>query len=389
MATVSRYTTAAGETRWRVRYRTPDRRQTDKRGFKRRKDADDFLASLTVQINRGEYVAPADGRRTVRELADPWLERQAHIKPSYRASLRGALDHHVLPRWGDVQLRAIRTTDVQAWVARMATGTPGDDGERGLSASVVKRNHGVLRGILEDAVTDRMLASNPAARVKLPRSQSKPRNYLTPSQVRALADEAGNEDPAGRGRVADDATVRVARGRRAFVLLLAYTGLRWGEATALRVSDVDFLRRRLRIERAIVWLHGEPIEGTPKTHETRTVPVPQFLVDVLSVECKGKPRDARVFTTADGGPMPHPSSDSGWFASAVKRAGVPRVTPHDLRHTAASLAISAGANVKAVQRMLGHATASQTLDRYADLFDSDLEDVAVRLGELYAAQHAG
>lgn len=76
-----------------------------------------------------------------------------------------------------------------------------------------------------------------------------------------------------------------------------------------------------------------------------------------------------------------PKSVAGWFAGAVKRcrqedALFPRVTPHDLRHTAASLAISAGANVKAVQRMLGHASAAMTLDTYSDLFDDDLDGVA-------------
>jgi len=81
-----------------------------------------------------------------------------------------------------------------------------------------------------------------------------------------------------------------------------------------------------------------------------------------------------------------PSAHDGWFVAAVHAAqvvdpGFPRVTPHDLRHTAASLAISAGANVKAVQRMLGHASASMTLDTYADLFDDDLDGVAVALND--------
>ena len=74
---------------------------------------------------------------------------------------------------------------------------------------------------------------------------------------------------------------------------------------------------------------------------------------------------------------PHPTS--GWFAKAASESGIPRATPHDLRHTAASLAVSAGANVKAVQKMLGHASAAMTLDIYADLFDDDLEAVATAL----------
>lgn len=86
-----------------------------------------------------------------------------------------------------------------------------------------------------------------------------------------------------------------------------------------------------------------------------------------------------------------PSSQDGWFAAAVRRSqkidpDFPRISPHDLRHTAASLAISAGANVKAVQRMLGHASAAMTLDTYADLFDDDLDYVAEALSRARTTQ---
>ena len=97
-------------------------------------------------------------------------------------------------------------------------------------------------------------------------------------------------------------------------------------------------------------------------------------------QCEGKSRDDLLWSGNDGGghlKRPHPTS--GWFAKAVAESGVPRTTPHDLRHTAASLAVSAGANVKAVQKMLGHASAAMTLDIYADLFDDDLEAVATAL----------
>jgi len=79
---------------------------------------------------------------------------------------------------------------------------------------------------------------------------------------------------------------------------------------------------------------------------------------------------------------------SGWFAKAVAESGIPRATPHDLRHTAASLAVSAGANVKAVQKMLGHASAAMTLDVYADLFDDDLEAVAGALNDARLRENA-
>jgi integrase len=92
-----------------------------------------------------------------------------------------------------------------------------------------------------------------------------------------------------------------------------------------------------------------------------------------------------LFPGGDDGHLRRPHAVSGWFAKAVAEAKVPRLTPHDLRHTAASLAVSAGANVKAVQRMLGHASAAMTLDLYADLFDDDLEAVAIALDKARSA----
>jgi integrase len=124
--------------------------------------------------------------------------------------------------------------------------------------------------------------------------------------------------------------------------------------------------------------------STPKTHERRSVPFPAVLADELSALMVDKGRDALVFTDMCGGVLRNSNWRARVFAPAVaacQRAdeSFPSITPHDLRHSAASLAVSAGANVRAVQRMLGHAKASMTLDVYADLFDSDLDDVAVNL----------
>lgn len=125
--------------------------------------------------------------------------------------------------------------------------------------------------------------------------------------------------------------------------------------------------------------------GTPKTHERRSVPYPERLAPLIKAACEGKSPDGLL--CGNGAThMKHDSDDHSWFATAVRRArkedpSIARLTPHDLRHTAASLAISARANIKAVQRMLGHASAAMTLDTYADLFDDDLDEVAVRLNE--------
>lgn len=114
------------------------------------------------------------------------------------------------------------------------------------------------------------------------------------------------------------------------------------------------------------------------------MPVSTFVLDVLSMECADKASGDLVFAGRSGTYLPRPKSSGGWFAGAVKRAGVQTITPHDLRHTSASLAISTGVNVLALQRMLGHTSAKVTLDTYADLFDTDLDAVAATLHAKYS-----
>jgi site-specific recombinase XerC len=114
-------------------------------------------------------------------------------------------------------------------------------------------------------------------------------------------------------------------------------------------------------------------------HERRSVPLPRFLVDDLTLVLAGKDRDDLAFPGARGGVLRNRTAPRAWFDRAATAIGEPGLTPHELRHTAASLAVSAGANVKVVQRMLVHASAAMTLDRYADLFDDDLDALADRL----------
>lgn len=164
------------------------------------------------------------------------------------------------------------------------------------------------------------------------------------------------------------------------MLVLAYCGLRWSELAALRVENVDLLRRRFDIAQAVTEVNGgKLVWNTPKNHERRTVPIPRFLVDEIATHLAGRGRNELVFAASEGGVLRNRNARRSWFDAAAAAIGEHGLTPHELRHTAASLAVSAGANVKAVQRMLGHASAAMTLDRYADLFDDDLDAVAERL----------
>lgn len=367
MGSVEHYETASGR-RYKVRYRDPDRRSKEKAGFATKRAAEEYLANVTVSTSRGEYVDPKTARVTVSELGRDWIANQAHLKPSAFRSVETAWRVHVEPAWGARRLADIRFSEVQAWVTRFSAGT-----DKPRSATVVIRAYGVLAAILDVAVRDRRISTNPARGVKLPRKGKKKRAYLTPAQVELLASNAG-----------EHATL---------VYVLAYTGIRWGEAIGLRVSALDTLRRRMLVEENAVNIGSAVVVGTPKTHEKRSVSYPAFLSEPLGRACEGKSRDQLVFGKGLAH-LPRAGSGQGWFWNAVRASRAvdrdfPEVTPHDLRHTAASIAISAGANPKAVQRMLGHASAAMTLDTYADLFEDDLDAVSERMDAVRAQAVVG
>jgi hypothetical protein len=125
MATIETYETKSGK-RYRVRYRTPGRGQTDKRGFKKKREAEAFAATVEVSKMRGEYVAPSHARVTVGELGPAWLDRQrGHLKPSAYRPLEVAWRLRIEPRWANVAVGDIRPTAVQQWVSDVGRGVDG------------------------------------------------------------------------------------------------------------------------------------------------------------------------------------------------------------------------------------------------------------------------
>jgi integrase len=335
---------------WKARYRDAARRE-HARHFARKIDAQRWLDDVTSSVVTGTYTDPRTSRITLAHWAAQWLAGQVHLKATGLTRVEGIVRLYVVPRWGATRLRDVSHAEVQAWVTELMAG--------GLSASSVQRAHGILSQMLDLAVRDRRLPANPAKGVRLPRKLPKPRRFLTAGQVEALVIEC---EPYGL-----------------VVRFLAYTGLRWGEMAALRVRDIDPLRRRMHIARSVTENNGRLIFDTTKTGEARTVPLPAFLAEQVAVSVAGKGPDDLVFEGTRGGVLRNGNFNRRTFGPAAKAIGEPALTPHGLRHTAASLAIAAGGNVKVVQQMLGHATASMTLDLYGHLFPDQLDDVADRL----------
>ncbi len=190
---------------------------------------------------------------------------------------------------------------------------------RPLGATSVLRAHGVLAGILDRAVADRRISSNPARGVPLPRKRKhkQDRNYLTHRQVELLAAEPGR-----------NATL---------VHFPAYTGLRWGEAIALRVGDVDVIRSRVHVRQNAPRVDGRHVLGTPKSHEARAVAISPFLLAALREATANRRLDEYVFGSGDQIQQP-PTHRDGWFAQAKRRSATAdshfpaTLTLHDLRH---------------------------------------------------------
>jgi len=217
------------------------------------------------------------------------------------------------------------------------------------------------------------------AGVKIDPDRPRVQRFLDASQVARLV-AAAEEHQDGAGLV---------------VLLLAYSGMRWGELVALRASGVDVLRRRVTVSVSAAEVAGEGVVvGTPKNHRLRALVLPRLVMEPLAVHLAGVEPGGLVFTTAKGRHRGSELRGAAFRAQvwrpAVEAAGLDRdLRIHDLRHTCASLMISAGASVKAVQKALGHSTAVITLDRYSHLYDEDLEALAdaldARFGNTVAA----
>jgi integrase len=292
------------------------------------------------------------------DVANEWINAQVQLKSSTRSGYRFSLDRHVLPRWGSSRVVDVEHGEIQTWVGGLS---------QDLAPSTVRQIYLVLAGVLKYAVRDGRIPRSPAENIHLPRVVKKKRGYLSHEQVAALAAECGQSSTV--------------------ILTLAYTGLRWGEMAALTPEELDISRGRIEVASSLSEVRGELVWSTPKTHGRRSVPIPAFLGVRLGEVAAERGKGELLFRGAGGAPLRSGNFRNRVFDAAVTQcresdATFPKVTVHDLRHTAASLAISAGANVKAVQRMLGHASAAMTLDVYADLFEDDLDAVATALNSL-------
>jgi len=338
--------TRNGQVRWYMRYRDPNGQQRTKT-FDRKVDAERYLTTIESSKLTGSYIDPAAARLTLGPWAHGWLDGQTHLKPSTRERYAGILRAHIVPRWGSTRMSDVSHSAVQAWISELSATR---------SAATTRKVHRVLSLILDTAVRDDRLVRNPAAGVSLPRVETKERMYLSHQEVHQLAEACGPY--------------------RLVVLFLAYTGVRFGELAALRIHHIDLVRRRASITESVTLVRGVQTWGTPKGHERREVPIPRFLVDELTIHLARRDPSDLAFSAVKGGALRAQVFQRAVLTETAAGLGLGGLHPHALRHTAASLAIASGANIKVVQQMLGHKSATMTLDLYGHLFPDQLDEVA-------------
>lgn len=352
------------------------RRRT--KAFARKIDAQNFTEQIGTSSRDGTYRDPSAGHVTFGEVQTEWLAAQTDLKGSTRARYTRDLRGYVLPQWGHRRIGMITRTEIAQWVQDLAAGrAPAEYVTRGtgerirqmqrrpLAPNSIKHLTTLTSAVLAWAVETQRIPANPSTKIKRPRAERPEHVYLDHRQVDALATaaEGVSGDPSDR----------------ALVLFLAYTGVRIGEATALRVGDIDIINKRAQVRQT--WTideDGKRILGTPKTHERRAVPLARVVLEAVKALTVGQPADAFLFRASRGGAV----NDHNWrtrvFVYAVADADLADrgLTPHKLRHTAASAAIAAGADVQVVRTMLGHRDASMTLDVYGHLWPDRLDEVA-------------
>jgi integrase len=358
--------------RWLARWTDPDTSRERSKAFEKVVEAESFLARHAVSKADGTWVDPHAGRQKFGPFRARWLATKEGKAQSTYARYRSIAEGRVAQKWDGRAVASITRAEVKEWLAQLRV--------EGLSASSVRQHHVVLQGVLGLAVDDKALVVNAAAlpRGTLPALPKKRKKAITAEQVDAYLHylewpKPTEKQSARRGARGGIGQPPRQERARAFGEVLLFSGLRFGEAARLEVGDLQ--GRYLIVELAIATVGGRQVETDTKGHRHRKVPLPKSVVAMIAEMNEG--RDSGPLLPSVRGGHWHHGSWTRHHKRAVRDAGLPAsTTTHALRHTAVSMAIEAGADVKQVQEMVGHASGKLTLDTYAEYFEGSLEGVA-------------
>jgi integrase len=345
-------------TAYKVYWRDPAGKVRTKT-FTRSADAKRYAREVEHRKDTGSYVDPAAGNITLAEAFEHMMATSTHLRPSTRElyAMHGRL-YLVGGSLGGRPIRSIGKADVREFLAELSA-------TRGAATvDAVKR---LLHRTLQVAIDEDRIGRNAAHGVRVGKAARRDARFLTEGEVAAITSDVPDR-------------------YRALVWTLAISGLRIGEASALRVRNLDLKRRTIRVVESSSEVAGRKITGATKTGQDRTVDIPDELAAMLAdhLERFGNrfAQDAYVFTGPDGGQIRQNGFRRRVFQPAAERAGIePVPTVHDLRHTAASFMARAGFTLLEAAGQLGHSATTMTA-RYSHVFPSERQAKTARLGEL-------
>ncbi|MDQ3294053.1 MAG: site-specific integrase [Actinomycetota bacterium] len=364
---IEKKATKSGEPRYEVRVRGTDGTERSKT-FRIKKEAERYERAQQTAVAGGVWIDPRAGRVTLAAWSAEWQRTVVHLSPSTQRIYEANLRLHVMPELGEMELSKLTPSMLRAWLSGVSTKTRKSG--RKLAGGSVSQAYRTLNRVLSAAVDDELIGRNPLRGVRPPQVKTKTMKFLSHDEVAALA------------AVIDERY-------RALVLVASYCGLRAGELMALRRPNVDLLHRSIAVVEQVHAGGGHHHVSPPKSAAgRRSVAVPSIVVESLEIHL-GEFAEAGsaglVFPAPSGGFMRPENFRRRVWTPATLAAGVAPLRLHDLRHTCASLAIAAGADVKVLQRMLGHASAALTLDRYGHLMPGQAELIADRLDAMARA----
>ncbi len=371
------------------------RRQVTKGGFATEREARKALTESLAKLDRGTYVERT--RQTVGDYLDQWLEGKGRLRASTRRSYREHIDLYLRPGLGHLRVQDLREVDIErlyAAMSQLGTSRPQPSHEltrllaarnasalrKPLAPARIRRVHATLTSALGSAVKRRLIDHNPAQHVELPHGR-RPKAVVW-TEDRVMAWQRTGVRPAVAVWTAEQAGAFLdsAEQHRLYPVfhLIAYRGLRRGEAAGLRWQDVDLDARVLRITQQVVQLGWATEIGDPKTDSgARTISLDARTVGVLRSwrasqlverEQWGTAwQDTGLTFTREDGSALHPDTLTTVFERLHRDAELPPIRLHDLRHTAASLALAAGVPLKVVSEQLGHSSLAITADTYTSV----------------------
>jgi integrase len=326
---------------------------------KRQEVVKEWLLSARNDVKQG--VLPQNDKITVSEFMESYMETVAKntLRPSTQEIYEVYVRVHIKPSLGKIKLKDLSPHHLQAFYSRKI--------EEGLSKRTVQIIHGIIRRVLNQAVSWGMVTRNVCRLVRAPRPEKRVHTFYTKEQLNTFL-----------------ASVKEHRWYPIY-LLLVYGGFREGEVLGIHIEDVDLTNRVINVRHAVITLKGGLVIAEPKTESSkRAVTLPKVAYDEMKRHLEQLDRkQGLIFTTSTGRPV-SPRNLIRHFKESIKAAGLPDIRIHDLRHSHASLLLASGVNPKVVQERLGHASITLTLTTYSHVIPSLQEEVARRLDVIMA-----